>query len=70
MNNEGKLKWAILTSRWGRNASDLIGAFQDGKLANSEISLLIYDALPCGAAEAACVYSSPISGIRKPISAI
>lgn len=53
MNKEGKLKWAILTSRWGRNASDLIGAYQQGKLKGSDISLLIYDALPCGAAEAA-----------------
>lgn len=53
MNKEGKLKWAILTSRWGRNASDLIGAYDSGKLEQSEISLLIYDGLPCGAADAA-----------------
>ena len=53
MNKEGKLKWAILTSRWGRNAKDLIEAYGAGQLKASEISLLIYDGLPCGAAEAA-----------------
>lgn len=47
------LKWAILTSRWGRNAKDLIESYGDGKLRHSEISLLVYDAEPSGALEAA-----------------
>ena len=53
MTTEKTLKWAILTSRWGRNAKELIESFQDGKLKQSEIAFLIYDELPCGALEAA-----------------
>lgn len=53
MTTGDKLTWAILTSRWGRNAKELIESFQEGELRKSEISLLIYDVEPCGALEAA-----------------
>ncbi|MDX1364922.1 MAG: formyltransferase family protein [Arenibacter latericius] len=53
MNTEEKLNWAILVSRWGRNAKDVINAYSQGALNRSSISLLIYEAEPCGAAEAA-----------------
>ncbi len=53
MNTGRKLKWAILTTGWGRNAKDTIDAFAAGRLRGSEIALLIYQSMPCGAAEAA-----------------
>ncbi len=53
MKKERKLKWAILTTGWGRNGKDTIEAFSEGKLNNSEISLLVYQSVPCGAQEAA-----------------
>ncbi len=53
MNTEKKLKWAILVTRWGRNAKDVIEAYQKGALKRSEIGLLIYETEPCGAADAA-----------------
>lgn len=53
MKKENKLKWAILTTGWGRNAKDTIDAFSEGKLNGSEISLVVYQSLPCGAQEAA-----------------
>ena len=48
-----KLNWAILTTGWGRNAKDTIEAFAAGKMERSLLKVLIYQALPSGAAEAA-----------------
>ncbi len=53
MHIDQKLKWAILTTGWGRNAKDTIEAFQDGMLARSNIELLIHESEPSGAVEAA-----------------
>jgi len=53
MSKEQKLNWAILVTGWGRNAKDTIEIYQQGLLKKSEIKLLIYQSLPCGAAEAA-----------------
>lgn len=53
MSTEKELNWAILVSRWGRNAKDVIEATQKEALKQSKISLLIYETEPCGAAEAA-----------------
>lgn len=53
MNKEQKLNWAILVTGWGRNAKDTIDMYHQGLLNSSEIKLLIYQSLPCGAAEAA-----------------
>ncbi len=52
MNTEVKLNWAILVSRWGCNAKDVITAYSLGEMKRSKISLLIYEAEPCGAAQA------------------
>lgn len=49
MQLEQKIKWAILVTGWGRNAKDTLKAFTKGKLANSTINLVIYEAEPCGA---------------------
>jgi len=48
-----KIRWAILVTGWGRNAYDTIEAFSKGLLENSDISLVIYENEPCGAAEIA-----------------
>lgn len=53
MNQENKLNWAILTTGWGRNAKDIIEAFQKGTLKRSQVKFLVYQDLPSGAAEAA-----------------
>ena len=53
MKTDQKIKWAILVTGWGRNAKDTIEAYAQGLLKNSDIRLLIYQAEPCGAAEAA-----------------
>ena len=53
MNKAQNLKWAILVTGWGRNAKDTIEMYQQGLLEKSDIQLLIYQSLPCGAAEAA-----------------
>ncbi|GGW40802.1 formyltransferase family protein [Arenibacter certesii] len=53
MITEEKLNWAILVSRWGRNAKDVITAYTQGELDRSRISLLIYEVEPCGAAKVA-----------------
>jgi len=47
------LNWAILCTGWGRNAKDVIEAQGQGRLDRSRIKLLIYEQLPCGAAEEA-----------------
>ena len=53
MNTVESLNWAILVSRWGRNAKDVIVAYSQGALQRSHIKLLIYETEPCGAADAA-----------------
>ncbi|MEX0290747.1 MAG: formyltransferase family protein [Flavobacteriaceae bacterium] len=53
MSTEKKLNWAILVTGWGRNAKDTIEAYAKGQLERSKIGLLLYQAEPCGAAEAA-----------------
>ncbi|MCM4164771.1 MULTISPECIES: formyltransferase family protein [unclassified Arenibacter] len=53
MNTAETLNWAIMVSRWGRNAKDVIMAYSQGALKRSNIKLLIYEAEPCGAADAA-----------------
>ncbi len=53
MNIENKINWAILVTGWGRNARDLIAEYCDGNLQKSTISLVVYEAAPCGAAELA-----------------
>ncbi|MCW5515610.1 formyltransferase family protein [Muriicola sp. Z0-33] len=53
MSTEKKLNWAILVTGWGRNAKDTIENYQQGLLNKSDIKLLVYQSLPCGAAEAA-----------------
>ena len=53
MNQENRLKWAILTTGWGRNAKDTIEASQKGMLKRSDIKLLVYQDLPSGASESA-----------------
>ncbi|QDO94698.1 phosphoribosylglycinamide formyltransferase [Formosa sediminum] len=56
MNIKKNLKWAILLTGWGRNARDIIEAFNQGQLKRSDISLLIYQEEPCGAKELAEQY--------------
>ncbi|MBT8185874.1 MAG: phosphoribosylglycinamide formyltransferase [Eudoraea sp.] len=53
MSTEKKLNWAILVTGWGRNAADTIENYRQGLLKRSDIKFLIYQSLPCGAAEAA-----------------
>lgn len=53
MSTDQKLKWAILTTGWGRNAKDTIEAFQNGLQERSKIDVLVYQSEPSGAAEAA-----------------
>jgi len=53
MNIESKINWAILVTGWGRNAKDTIEAFGEKKLRKSNISLVVYESEPCGAAEMA-----------------
>lgn len=53
MMKENKLNWAILTTGWGRNAKDVIEAYQSGLLKRSQIKFLLYQDLPSGAAEKA-----------------
>tara|TARA_R100001369_G_scaffold92823_1_gene140190 strand:- start:404 stop:1018 length:615 start_codon:yes stop_codon:yes gene_type:complete len=50
---ERNKKWAILCSGWGNNARDVIEATSNSTLKNINISLLIYDETPCGAAQMA-----------------
>jgi len=53
MTIDQKLKWAILTTGWGRNAKDTIEAFQKGLLKRSKIEVLLYQSEPSGAVDAA-----------------
>jgi phosphoribosylglycinamide formyltransferase-1 len=53
MSTDQKINWAILVTGWGRNAKDLIDAYAKGALAHSDIKLLVYQAEPSGAKEAA-----------------
>lgn len=53
MNIDKTISWAILCTGWGRNAKDVIQAYDKGQLGNSHIRLLIYEETPCGAAEEA-----------------
>ncbi len=48
-----KLKWAILTTGWGNSAVKAIEAFNEGKMEESDISLLVYENKPSGAADLA-----------------
>lgn len=48
-----KNNWAFFCSFWGKNARDVIEASLRGNLKNSNISLLVYESEPCGAAELA-----------------
>ena len=43
MSIEKNINWALLVTGWGRNAKDLIEAYNKGLLGNSKISLLIYE---------------------------
>lgn len=52
MHTTEKINWAILVTGWGRNAVDTLKAFANNKLgANHNISLVLYESEPCGAAE-------------------
>ncbi len=53
MNTKNKINWAILVTGWGRNAIDTIQAFKDEKFIKSNITFLVYEEEPCGAAEKA-----------------
>lgn len=53
MKVEKKINWAILVTGWGRNATDTIEAYINGKLKKSNIKLVIYQEEPCGAKELA-----------------
>ncbi|NMH88215.1 formyltransferase family protein [Flavivirga algicola] len=57
MQQDNNINWAILVTGWGRNAKDTIEAFHKGKLKNSSIKLVIYEAEPCGAKELAEKYN-------------
>ena len=48
-----KNNWAFFCSFWGKNAKDIIEAALKGGLKNSNISLIVYESEPCGAAELA-----------------
>ncbi|WP_010179255.1 phosphoribosylglycinamide formyltransferase [Aquimarina agarilytica] len=48
-----KINWAILVTGWGRNAKDILDAYEQGVLKKSTIKLVIYESKPCGAAEKA-----------------
>ena len=48
-----KNNWAFFCSFWGKNARDIMEAALKGDLKNSNISLLVYESEPCGAAELA-----------------
>lgn len=47
-----KIKWGFLCSSWGKNAKDVIDWHSENGLTD-KIGLVIYEAEPCGAAEAA-----------------
>ncbi|GAA4114327.1 phosphoribosylglycinamide formyltransferase [Aquimarina addita] len=54
MHTKDKTNWAILVTGWGRNAVDTLKAFKAKKLPNTtNISIVIYESEPCGAAEMA-----------------
>ncbi len=53
MEVEKKIDWAILVTGWGRNAKDTLVAFKKKKFEKSNISFLIYEQEPCGAADLA-----------------
>jgi len=53
MKAENKINWAILVTGWGRNATDTIEAYVNGKLKKSTITLVVYQEEPCGAKELA-----------------
>jgi len=53
MKLEKKINWAILVTGWGRNATDTIQAYVNGKLKRSTIKLVVYQEEPCGAKEIA-----------------
>ena len=55
MSTEKKLNWAVLVTGWGRNAKDTIENYQKGLLKRSNIKFLVYQSLPCGAAESAAI---------------
>ncbi|WP_396601141.1 formyltransferase family protein [Algibacter sp. R77976] len=48
-----KNNWAFFCSFWGKNAKDTIESYLNNSLKNSNISLLVYESEPCGAAEIA-----------------
>ncbi|GAA4278930.1 phosphoribosylglycinamide formyltransferase [Aquimarina mytili] len=48
-----KINWAILVSGWGKSALDTLEAYEKGTFKKSNISVLIYEQEPCGAAEKA-----------------
>ncbi len=49
--NTQKIKWAFMVSGWGRTAVNALELFEKSTFNFSEISLLIYDEIPCGAHE-------------------
>lgn len=51
LEKERKLKWAILTTGYGKNASDTINSFSNGTFEASKLELVIYENDPCIAAE-------------------
>ncbi len=53
MTTNKKINWAILVSGWGKSALDTIAAYEKGAFKKSNISVLIYEQEPCGAAEKA-----------------
>ena len=48
-----KNNWAFFCSFWGKNARAIIEASLKGHLKNSNVSLLVYESEPCGAAQLA-----------------
>jgi len=53
MKENNTLNWALLVTGWGRGATKVINSFNNGYLGNNIIKLLIYENLPCGAANEA-----------------
>jgi len=62
---ENKLKWAILVTRWGRNAVDTLDAFSQNKFLKSSCNLVVYEKEPCGAAEKAKELGIPTIQVFK-----
>src|SRR5690606_21109636 len=66
MDKEKIINWAILCTGWGRNAKDVIKAYGKGELGlSSRIQLLIYEQVPCGAADEAAEQDIAILRVHR-----